>query len=152
MDQASGNSQICGLTKFVTFANLPHVWQFADLQISDPIFFAIFKFAIRWPKFVADLKLLQICKFFIFLLTNTYLKCSNVEAVLGRQFMQQKSAWDDLRGTSPATRHSYVHIAHTRYTHTCVITVSPHMWIQIYCTVLYCLPYCLVVSYMPPPH
>ena len=58
--------------------------------------------------------------------------------------MQQKSAWDDLRGTSPATRHSYVHIAHTRYTHTCVITVSPHMWIQIYCTVLYCLPYCLV--------
>ncbi len=25
------------------------------------------------------------------------------------------------------------------------------MWIQIYCTVLYCLPYCLVVSYMPPP-
>ena len=26
------------------------------------------------------------------------------------------------------------------------------MWIQIYCTVLYCLPYCLVVSYMPPPH
>jgi hypothetical protein len=66
--------------------------------------------------------------------------------------MQQKSAWDDLRGTSPATRHSYVHIAHTRYTHTCVITVSPHMWIQIYCTVLYCLPYCLVVSYMPPPH
>ena len=46
----------------------------------------------------------------------------------------------------------HVHIAHTRYTHTCVITVSPHMWIQIYCTVLYCLPYCLVVSYMPPPH
>ena len=76
---------------------------------------------------------------------------STVEAALGRQFMQQKSAWDDLRGTSPATRHSYVHIAHTRYTHTCVITVSPHMWIQIYCTVLYCLPYCLVVSYMPPP-
>ncbi len=25
------------------------------------------------------------------------------------------------------------------------------MWIQIYCTVLYCSPYCLVVSYMPPP-
>ncbi len=25
------------------------------------------------------------------------------------------------------------------------------MWIQIYCTVLYCLPYCLVVLYMPPP-
>jgi hypothetical protein len=44
--QASGNSQICGLTKFVTFADLPHVWQFADLQIADPIFFAIFKFAI----------------------------------------------------------------------------------------------------------
>ena len=75
--QASGNPQICVLTKFVTFADLPHVWQFADLQISDPLFFAIFKFAISWPKFVADLKLLQICKFFIFLLTNTYLKFSN---------------------------------------------------------------------------
>jgi hypothetical protein len=75
--QASGNLQICGLTKLVTFADLPHVWQFAVFQISDPIFFAIFKFAICWPKFVADLKLLQICKFLIFLLTNTYLKCSN---------------------------------------------------------------------------
>ena len=31
---------------------------------------------------------------------------------------------DDLRET-PATRHSYVHIAHTRYSHTCVITVTP---------------------------
>jgi hypothetical protein len=28
--------------------------------------------------------------------------------------------------------------------------LAPH-WIQIYCTVLYSLPYCLVVSYMPPP-
>ncbi len=53
------------------------MWQFAVFQISDPIFFAIFKFAICRPKFVADLKLLQICKFFIFLLKNTYLKCSN---------------------------------------------------------------------------
>ncbi len=58
--------------KFVTFADLPHVWQFAVLWFADPIFFAI-----CWPKLVADLQLLQICKFFIYLLTNTYLKCSN---------------------------------------------------------------------------
>ncbi len=66
-----------GLTKFVTFADLLRVWQFADLRFADPIFFAICGFAICWPKFVADLKLPQICKFFIFLLINTYLKCSN---------------------------------------------------------------------------
>jgi hypothetical protein len=34
-------------------------------------------FAICGPKFFADLKLPQIRKFFTFLLTNTYLKCSN---------------------------------------------------------------------------
>ncbi len=32
---------------------------------------------ICWPKFIADLQLPQIWEFFIFLLTNTYLKCSN---------------------------------------------------------------------------
>jgi hypothetical protein len=33
--QTSENPQICGLTKFVTFTDLPHVWQFADLRICD---------------------------------------------------------------------------------------------------------------------
>jgi hypothetical protein len=37
----TANPQICGLTKFVIFADLPHVWQFANLQFVDPIFFAI---------------------------------------------------------------------------------------------------------------
>ncbi len=35
----TANPQICGLTKFVIFADLPHVWQFANLQFVDPIFF-----------------------------------------------------------------------------------------------------------------
>jgi hypothetical protein len=71
--QDSENLQICGLTKLVTFADLPHVGQFANLRFANPIFFAICGFA----KFIADLQLPQIRKFFIFLLTNTYLKCSN---------------------------------------------------------------------------
>jgi hypothetical protein len=29
--QTSENPQICGLTKFFTFEDLLHVWQFADL-------------------------------------------------------------------------------------------------------------------------
>jgi hypothetical protein len=33
--------QICGLTKFVIFADLLHVWQFANLQFVDPILFGI---------------------------------------------------------------------------------------------------------------
>ncbi len=37
--QASENPQICGRTKFVTFADLPHVWQFADLRFADPDIF-----------------------------------------------------------------------------------------------------------------
>jgi hypothetical protein len=54
------------------------VWQFADLQFAEPIFFVRFvDFRFANPIFVADLQLLQICKFFIFLFTNTYLKCSN---------------------------------------------------------------------------
>jgi hypothetical protein len=44
--QTSENPQICGLTKFVTFADLPLVWQFADLRFADPLFFAICGFAI----------------------------------------------------------------------------------------------------------
>ncbi len=69
--QASENPQICGLTKLVTFADLPHVRQFAKLQFADPIFFAICGFAVCWPKFIAELQLPQIWKFLIFLLTNT---------------------------------------------------------------------------------
>jgi hypothetical protein len=29
-------------TKFVTFADLPHVWQFGDLRCVDPVFFVRF--------------------------------------------------------------------------------------------------------------
>ena len=67
----TANPQICGLTKFVIFADLPHMWQFANLQFVDPVFFAI-----RWSTFYCELKTTanpQIC---FFLLTNTYLKCS----------------------------------------------------------------------------
>ena len=39
-----------------------------------------------------------------------------------------------------------IHVIHTH-----VLQPLALHWIQIYCTVLYCLPYCLVVSYMPPP-
>ncbi len=67
----TANPQICGLTKFVIFADLPHVWQFANLQFVDPIFFAIF-----WSTFFANLKLLQIRKFIFFSLPIPYLKCS----------------------------------------------------------------------------
>jgi hypothetical protein len=39
-----------------------------------------------------------------------------------------------------------IHVIHTH-----VLQPLALHWIQIYCTVLYYLPYCLVVSYMPPP-
>jgi hypothetical protein len=46
---------------------------------TDPIFFVRFaNLRFADPIFVADLQLPQICKFFIFLFTNTYLKCSNL--------------------------------------------------------------------------
>jgi hypothetical protein len=44
--QASENPQILGLKKFVTFADLPHVGQFADLRFAETIFFAICGFVI----------------------------------------------------------------------------------------------------------
>ncbi len=68
--QASENPQILGLTKFVTFADLPHVGQFADKPFADPIFFAICGFVICWPKFITDLQLLQIWKFKLSFLAN----------------------------------------------------------------------------------
>ncbi len=64
--------QICGLTKFVTFADLLQMWQFADLRFAYPIFL---RFAD--PNFFCGLKTWQIRKFFTFLLTNTYIKCSS---------------------------------------------------------------------------
>jgi hypothetical protein len=91
--QAFENPQIWGLTKFVTFADPVHVWQFADLGFADPIFFAIFGFAICWPNFVADLKLPQICKFFIFLLTNTNLKYSNSNLYQIKNSAKQTCRW-----------------------------------------------------------
>jgi hypothetical protein len=60
------------------FADLLQVWQFADLRFGDQIFFAICRYGICVPTFFADLKFSQIRNFFIFLLTNTYLKCSNL--------------------------------------------------------------------------
>jgi hypothetical protein len=35
------NPEICGLKKFVIFADLPPVWRFGVLRFADPIFFAI---------------------------------------------------------------------------------------------------------------
>ncbi len=70
--QQIANPQICELTNFVIFADLRHAWQFANLRFCRHYFL---QFA--YPHFFANLKLLQIRKFFIFLLTNTYLKCSN---------------------------------------------------------------------------
>ncbi len=37
--QTSENPQICRLTKFVTFVDLPHVWQFAGFAICRPNIF-----------------------------------------------------------------------------------------------------------------
>jgi hypothetical protein len=45
------NLQICGLTKFVTFADLLQVWQFVDLRFAKPNIFAICR-----PKFFCRLK------------------------------------------------------------------------------------------------
>ncbi len=63
--QASENPQICGLTKFVTFADLPHVWHIADLQFSDSTFLRFVDLRFADPNFFADLKLSQIWKCFI---------------------------------------------------------------------------------------
>ncbi len=68
--QASENPQICGLTKFVTFVDLPPVRKVCRFEICGPNICCNLR--ICWPKFIA-----QIEEFCIFLLTNTYLKCSN---------------------------------------------------------------------------
>ncbi len=68
----TANPHICGFTTFVIFADLPHVWQFANLQFVDPIFFVI-----CWSTFFCELKTTANPQFHFFLLTNSYLKCSN---------------------------------------------------------------------------
>ncbi len=79
--------------------------KFVDLQIcyicgpstcgaicgfADPIFL---QFAICWPKFIVDLQLPQILKFFIFLLINTYLKCSNSNCYQIQNSAKQTCSW-----------------------------------------------------------
>jgi hypothetical protein len=64
-----------------------------------------------------------------------------VEAAVRRQFISARRPSRDSRYAAFLS----IHCAYTLVAHTCVITVTPHMWIQIYCTVLNCLPYCLVV-------
>ncbi len=60
---------------------------------ADPIFFAICGFGICWPKYIVDLQLPQIWKFFIFLLINTYLKCSNSNFYQIKNSAKQTSSW-----------------------------------------------------------
>ena len=46
--QQIANSQICRYTKFVIFVDLPHVWQFANLQ------FALRRYSGAWGKQIYD--------------------------------------------------------------------------------------------------
>ncbi len=48
---------------------------------------------ICWPKFIADLQLPQIWEFFIFLLTNTYLKCANSNFYQIKISVKQTCSW-----------------------------------------------------------
>ncbi len=70
------NPPIFGLKKFVRFAGTFRKCDNADLWSADPMFFAICGFAICEPNFLGDLKLPQIFKTIIVLLTNIGLKCS----------------------------------------------------------------------------
>jgi hypothetical protein len=54
---------------------------------------AICDLRICWPKFIADLQLSQIWDFFIFLLTNTYLKCSNANFFQIKNSAKQTCSW-----------------------------------------------------------
>ena len=80
------------ICKFVDYICGPSacgaIWGFAD-----PIFFAICGFAICWPKFIADLQFRQIWKFFIFLLINSYLKCSNSNFYQIKNSAKQTCRW-----------------------------------------------------------
>ena len=72
-------------------SDLSHAGQFSDL--GTQYFFAICGFVICWPKFIADLQLPQIWKFFIFLLMNTYLKCSNLNFYQIKNSAKQTCSW-----------------------------------------------------------
>jgi hypothetical protein len=64
-----------------------------------------------------------------------------VEAAVCRQLISARRPSRDSRYAAFLS----IHCAYTLVAHTCVITVIPHMCIQINCTVLNGLPYCLVV-------
>ncbi len=63
------------------------MWQFAILRFADHIFLNLRICDLRTQLFVADLKLPQISKYIIFLLTNISLKCfhSNLRTTLSFQ-------------------------------------------------------------------
>ena len=74
--------------------------------------------------------------------SKEYIKITDdVEAAVCRQLISARRPSRDSRYAAFLS----IHCAYTLVAHTCVITVIPHMCIQINCTVLNCLPYCLVV-------
>ncbi len=81
--------------KIRTFFDLQNLLQLrtfrmcGDLRIYNLRTHYFLQFAICWPKFVADLQLLQICIFFIFLLTTTYLTCCNINFYQLKNFAKQ---------------------------------------------------------------
>jgi hypothetical protein len=64
------------------------VWQFANLQFVDPIFFAI-----CWSTFFCELKTTANPQIHFFLLTNTYLKCSNSKFYQIKNSAKQTCWW-----------------------------------------------------------
>jgi hypothetical protein len=89
------NPQICGLQKFVRFAELQHMWQFTDWRLADPIPFSICGFAIFETKLFLRNANPQINNSF---LQNTDLKCSNSTVYLiiknvGRTNLQPNFRW-----------------------------------------------------------
>jgi hypothetical protein len=61
LSSQNAHPQICGLQKFVRFAEFPHMWHISNLQFADPIFFVICGFvfcgiAIADPNFLGELK------------------------------------------------------------------------------------------------
>jgi hypothetical protein len=73
---------ICGPSACGAICGFEICWPniFCDLQIC-------------WPKFIADLQLPQIWEFFIFLLANTYLKCSNSNFYQMKNSAKQTCSW-----------------------------------------------------------
>ena len=89
------------IRKVVDSQNVLHLLTFhmsGNLEIcelqTDPIFFVRFaNFRFADPIFVAVLKLPQIFKFFIFLFTNTYLKCANSNFYQIKNSAKQTCSW-----------------------------------------------------------